>query len=298
MKAAKALLKHAKANKKSGDLLGEQEHAAIWLQISTATINPVQKAPKPNKILLPNALMAEDRTEICIFTKDPQSDYKKSLLAAVDPVKKVIGVSKLKTKYKQYESKRQLCSSYDVFMADDRIVPLLPPLLGKQFFAKKKLPIPIDMTSKDIGAEISKAMKCTVFYPASGTCTSVKVGVCSQTAAEVVENIMAALPKIVEKIPKKWVNVKSIHLKSSESLALPIYVALTDDAVQETADEVLAAGKRVADVESDQKSAKRSKPSNKTKKNISDEDFIDIYADNDDRLLEKLSKKIGLPLAQ
>mmetsp|Transcript_15100 Transcript_15100/g.61818 ORF Transcript_15100/g.61818 Transcript_15100/m.61818 type:complete len:90 (+) Transcript_15100:523-792(+) len=50
----------------------------------------------------------------------------------------VLGVSKLKARYKTFESKRQLCDSYDLFLADDRVLPLLPKLLGKQFFRSKK----------------------------------------------------------------------------------------------------------------------------------------------------------------
>lgn len=45
-------------------------------------------------------------------------------------VAKVIGVSKLKGKYEPFEAKRQLCNSYDLFVADDRVVPSLPKLIG------------------------------------------------------------------------------------------------------------------------------------------------------------------------
>jgi len=51
---------------------------------------------------------------------------------------KVIGVTKLKKKYKPYEAKRQLCNSYDIFLSDDRVIPILPKLIGKSFYEKKK----------------------------------------------------------------------------------------------------------------------------------------------------------------
>ena len=53
-------------------------------------------------------------------------------------VLQVIPVAKLKTHYKTYESKRQLSASYDVFLTDKRIYQMLPRLLGKKFFEKKK----------------------------------------------------------------------------------------------------------------------------------------------------------------
>ena len=45
-------------------------------------------------------------------------------------VAKVVGLSKLKTKYESHESKRQLCAAYDLFVADERVIPSLPKLLG------------------------------------------------------------------------------------------------------------------------------------------------------------------------
>lgn len=45
-------------------------------------------------------------------------------------VVQVVGISKLKTKYEAYESKRRLCDEYDLFCADERIIPQLPKLLG------------------------------------------------------------------------------------------------------------------------------------------------------------------------
>ncbi len=46
-------------------------------------------------------------------------------------VAKVIGLSKLKSKYESHEAKRNLCAQYDLFIADDRIIPSLPKLIGK-----------------------------------------------------------------------------------------------------------------------------------------------------------------------
>ena len=47
-------------------------------------------------------------------------------------IAKVIGISKLRGKYEPFEAKRKLCNSYDLFLADDRIIPSLPKLIGMQ----------------------------------------------------------------------------------------------------------------------------------------------------------------------
>ena len=47
-------------------------------------------------------------------------------------------MAKLRKNYQSFESKRQLCTLYDVFICDDAIYHLLPKLLGKAFFSRKK----------------------------------------------------------------------------------------------------------------------------------------------------------------
>jgi ribosome biogenesis protein UTP30 len=111
-----------------------------------------------------------------LFVKDPQRDFKRLLEEkGVKAVNKVIGVSKLRAKYKPYEAKRQLCASYGMFLADARVVTVLPKLLGKTFFLKKKQPIPVDMTKSDLKKEIARAIGSTYMHTTSGTCTYVSL---------------------------------------------------------------------------------------------------------------------------
>ena len=53
-------------------------------------------------------------------------------------VSRVVGITKLKGKFKPFEARRLLLKENDLFLADDRVIPLLPPLLGKAFFNAKK----------------------------------------------------------------------------------------------------------------------------------------------------------------
>lgn len=55
--------------------------------------------------------------------------------AAAANIAKVVGVSKLKTKYEAHEAKRRLCGEYDLFCADERVIPQLPKLLGEHLHA-------------------------------------------------------------------------------------------------------------------------------------------------------------------
>lgn len=73
---------------------------------------------------------------MCLFVKDhageghKEAKKKLSKFEKNGGVAKVIGISKLRTKYESFEAKRQLCSLYDLFLADDRVLPMLPKLIG------------------------------------------------------------------------------------------------------------------------------------------------------------------------
>lgn len=96
---------------------------------------------------------------MCLITKSGKSDVKSVLVeqkvhgvtkvwlytseVCTDLVRviyclQIIPIAKLKTNYKSYELKRRLSQSYDVFLTDKRLYHMLPRLLGKKFFEKKK----------------------------------------------------------------------------------------------------------------------------------------------------------------
>ncbi|GJJ77031.1 ribosome biogenesis protein UTP30 [Entomortierella parvispora] len=226
-KAVKALLGHVAKQGDSKSQLMEEDQT-VWLIIATKKFSDASKA-KPHRIPLKHSIVAPD-AEVCLFVKDPQKDFKRLLEEKqVKAVNKVIGVSKLRAKYKPYEAKRQLCASYGMFLADARVITVLPKLLGKTFFLKKKQPIPVDMTKGDLKKEIARAIGSTYMHMNTGTCTAIKVGLTSQSAAEITANIETAMPHIIEKIPRKWKNVQAINLKTNDSIALPIFNSLPDD---------------------------------------------------------------------
>jgi len=76
---------------------------------------------------------------VCLITKDPQREYKELLeLNGIKFISRVIGITKLKGKFKPFEARRMLLKENGMFLADERVVPLLPGLLGSKWFAAKK----------------------------------------------------------------------------------------------------------------------------------------------------------------
>ncbi|ORX87550.1 ribosomal protein L1 [Anaeromyces robustus] len=225
-KATSALLEFFEKTKKN-DLLADE--SPVWLVLSTK-IPPENSKVKPIKIPLKYPIYNKN-SDVCLITKDPQSEYKEMLKEqGITNISKVIGVTKLKKKYKPYEAKRQLCNSYDIFLADDRIIPILPKLIGKSFYDKKKQPVPIKLKKGILLKEITNVLNSTFYFVNSGGCSSIKIGLTNQTPQEIAENIMYSINYIVEKVPGKWKNIQRLSIKTNKSIALPIYSSLPDEA--------------------------------------------------------------------
>ena len=178
---------------------------------------------------IPNTLYGQDGCEICVFTKDPSEEFAAKIKEAnVDGVNKSYSVKELRQEFKQYKDKRDLLSEFDLFLADDRIIPLLPQLLGVKFFKKKKHPAPISFTKGNLAKQL-EANRDSTFMHLTGSQLLVKIGKTDMKKSQIIENIMAALPAIVDKIPKKWKGVQGVFLKTTSSIALPIYSSLPDE---------------------------------------------------------------------
>ena len=183
------------------------------------------KAHKPILIALPHAWRTLAETSVCIVVKDPQRDVKKR--AAEQGIDmKIIGVEKLKKKFVPFEARRELRKAHELMLADDRVLPLLPRLLGSDFFKRNKLPLPVVVTKKDLRAEIERAVGGAVLRPTKGTCFSFPCASTALSTAHAAENIVAAVAAAVGRTPGRWTNVQAVHLRATNSVSLPIYSAI------------------------------------------------------------------------
>jgi len=224
-KAVDALLSHelkVQEEKTENDLLGGKE-VHVWLVITTKQMHPEGKL-KPAKIPLKHPLVDPRTSPICLITKDPQREYKDLLEKHnIRFISRVVGVTKLKGKFKPFEARRLLLKENGLFLADERVVPLLPKLLGKLFFKAKKQPIPVCLTRKDLKGELERAVSATYFHQNQGTCVSVKIGTLSQNPSQVLDNLKTALPAVVKHVKGGWDNIQAFHIKTNSSASLPIW---------------------------------------------------------------------------
>ncbi|KAI9669469.1 MAG: hypothetical protein M1817_004694 [Caeruleum heppii] len=283
LKASRALVKHIRSETKrkavtsdkrdllapDGDSDGQAEGEGeddmpIWLVLTTKRHIFDKKRLKPGKILLPHPIYTSSATTICLITPDPQRPFKDAIAHPSFPgelrprITRVIGVGKLRTKYKSFESRRQLLAEHDLFLADDRVITLLPNVLGKIFYKQTtKRPIPVNLAAhrkdvaklppkmkgkdeaKSVGTpiaianEITRTLSTALVYLSPSTCTSVKIGKANWEGEKIAENVQAVTEALVERfVTQKWKNVRGVHIKGPNTAALPIWLAdelWTDD---------------------------------------------------------------------
>lgn len=203
---------------------------------------------------LPHPIIADD-VRVCIFTKDPQRAYKDLVASDAFPatlrakVQRVLGVDKLRKRYKSYEQKRALLAEYDVFMVDDRVIKIVAEFLGKVFYqGKSKRPIPVRLTAgafvdktakKDkkepqdivgtpqgVAKEVESALNSTYLSMSASANTSIKIGTLAMTPQQITENTSAVVAALIPKhVAQGWRNVRSLLIKGPATKALPIWLA-------------------------------------------------------------------------
>ncbi|KAL8483998.1 hypothetical protein ACS0TY_026622 [Phlomoides rotata] len=149
---------------------------------------------------------------------------------AIPYIKQILNLSKLKPDYKSFEWKKTLYDSYDVFFATKSAVSLLPGVLGRVLYNKKrKIPVPVDLRAygSNWKGEIERACNSSLLCLGSGTCSAVRSRRWGVTKGEeIMENVFEAIDSVLQIVPKKWGGIKCLHLKFSNSVALPNLRAL------------------------------------------------------------------------
>ena len=236
-KAVNALLKHHQRTDDASEkkqLLGTDVPVQVLLGLEVAPKDPIVK---PIRLAIPHPLhqLSDvgdvtdlDEAEVCLIVKEESKPAIQEQIASFPEhlrcVKKVLGLQSLRTKHASYQQRRDLLARFNVFMADDRILPMLQSALGKDFVRAKKLPIPVRLTRKEaLPFAIQKALSSTYLHVPRGTCVLVKVGSTNMPTKALVENILAACDAAVPHVPRKWANIRSISIKLPASQSLPVY---------------------------------------------------------------------------
>ena len=191
---------------------------------------PLRYSLAPSKIDLSTGIYAEKyNSNICLIVKNPKSDFK-DLNIEFPFNMKIIDIDKLKTKYQQYSKKRELMKKYDLFLCDNRIKFVLRKLLGKCFYASKKIPYSISLNYEDkdkIKNDIIEIVnKSTIFHMNNGPIYNIKFGRFSMNLEENKNNLIECIKQIIPHILKYDIDLdelRNISIKGNNTLELPLY---------------------------------------------------------------------------
>lgn len=223
--AVEALMKHCRAQE-SSSLTSTDAH--VYVQVVFKHVP--KKAKHPIKLTLKHAIYSKEPS-VCLITKDPQRYYKDLLKTSNISIARIIGIGKLKKKYKELEAKRILCDSHDVFLVDDRILPIVPRWLGSYFYRKGKAPVKVNLKKKDLKLEIEGASRSyMVANLGKGNNLSIPCGRVSFDNELLSENLQSALSELCANVKPGWKNIKAVYLKTENSVALPVYTAFDNRA--------------------------------------------------------------------
>ncbi|KAM3274519.1 hypothetical protein ACQJBY_043528 [Aegilops geniculata] len=133
------------------NLLADERDDLVVLQLSLCRVPP-KPTTKPHLLPLPHPVVAHSAASVCVISNDragsgsPAAAILDAARSLKLPVLEVIPFSALRTDYRPYESRRRLAASYDLFLADRALLPMLPCLLGKSLYSTKKAPLAVDFT--------------------------------------------------------------------------------------------------------------------------------------------------------
>jgi len=220
---------------KNTNIFLRKEDEFIYLNFVFSKL-PNSYSLRPVPIKIPQSIYG-DSTKVCIIVKDPKSDFK-DLELKFPFTCKVISIEKLKQNYDRFNQRRELVKSYDMFICDTKVYLLLKRLLGKPFFDTKKFPIPITMDysqKEELHANIVDVInKKTIFYMNSGPNYTVKFARAVMEDEDIVTNAVVTAKRVIPHILKwgiEFKDLKSISMKTTDSLDLPVFNQLSVEEV-------------------------------------------------------------------
>lgn len=191
---------------------------------------------KPTRVKIPHSLFSleEEDNTICLFCR---SDDKESITAfleknPIEGLTKVVSINDAKKHYVQIKDKKQLLKDHTHFITDSRIAGQLYNILGSTFSSRNDYPVQINFSNPAQLPALVKTVISSTYFHFGGKNISIRVGHTGMPATHVLENILEGLPFAIEKLQNEWKDVHSIHLKTSDSAALPVYSKVPDDMMQ------------------------------------------------------------------
>lgn len=237
-RAVEALLNYEgkrSSEKESQSLLGSYSKPIFaQVQLKKAISKP---AVKPVRVKIPYSMFSPgadaNDDSICLFCRSQDKALIDEYLTQnpIEGLKKVISINSLKKEYAKFDDVKKLIKEHTHFLCDHNIVSQLYNKLGKTFLSRhSNSPVAIQYDNvKDLPAAIAKSVSSSYMHM-KGTVLSIKLATTIMKSNHVALNVEQGLAFAIEKLHDKWKDVVCIHLKISDSAALPIYTKVQSEA--------------------------------------------------------------------
>lgn len=184
------------------------------------------------RVRIPHGLFsAELEHSICLFIRDDQKERVETFLQShpIAGLDKVLTLGDVRKYCKEFQNRKKLLSEHDFFLCHHSIGRQLYNLLGKDFGARHHFPIQITFPELDkLPKAVKQAVDSTYMHKA-GRSMTVKVGLTHMTPQHIRENVIEGMEFAIQKLPKGWRDVHSLHMKTKDSASLPIFSATDNE---------------------------------------------------------------------
>lgn len=227
------------ANKKN-DLMNVEGPQKVSLQVCLHKIPNLINC-KVHLCRLPHSInVNEHLPEVCLLVNDidrTDRDYEATMRKYQDMVdkagvgsiiKQIMPIKQLKLEFRPYEIKRKLACSFDMFLADKSLHEVLfnGSQLGKEFQKRRKMPIEIEINPETLRSTVEEIIHSTMIrLNGKGTMIDINAFLSSHSVPQAMENLEALRVEFMKVVPGGEPNIKSMFLKTTNSVAVPLFQA-------------------------------------------------------------------------
>lgn len=197
----------------------------IYIGISFKKEPVLTPQQHPTLIPLPHRTRRSDEEMICVVVKDPQHIWQTKFAdnkLTSTLFDEIAGVGKLRRRVQSKKGAETFGQTFTKIFVQDKVAKPLAEALGTGFYKRAKhLPIPIQLDdpldARKVHYQVRQGSKCAQLVLKPAPFASIRVGHTKMDPKSIQENIDAA-----EKFIKKQYPDASLHIKTPESMSLPL----------------------------------------------------------------------------
>jgi len=181
---------------------------SIELIINLRDIDPKKPEGKIQELIeLPNPIGRENR--VCVIASGEIALKAKKANADL-----VIKKAELQALAGDKQKQKELAKTYDFFIAEAPLMPLVGRILGATLGPKGKMPTPVPPTA-NIAEHIKKHQKMVFIRVRGQPVLQCRVGTEDMADNKIAENSQAIIRRVEGKLKRGMKNIRSIHLKTT-----------------------------------------------------------------------------------